>query len=167
MYGVVNKVIECLVINNFGDYNWDVVKRLNHIDINYFISSEAHNDQIPFKLVDVVLQKIGIRWTAVYIVLVEWWVLKTIRKKYGGLMKARRNDLKGFLMNSPIFHNRLILIYLKLSPPEFRVPDSIENSINLYYLITARLRDFFKSWIQGTGVLFRTIVAVSSFQTRD
>lgn len=168
MYGVVNKVIECLVINDFGDYNWYIVQLINRIDINYFISSEAYNDQIPFKLVDVVSQEIGIRWTAVYIAFVECWVLKTSKEKYRGLIKAGRNDLKGFSMNSPIFYNRLLLIYPKLSPTKFRVADSTENSINLHYFsITAKFRDFFRSLIQSTGVLFKTIVTVSSFQTRD
>jgi hypothetical protein len=67
-------------------------------------------------LADAVSQVIGIRWTAIYIAFVEWWVLKTIKEKHGGLMKAGRNDLKGFSMNSPIFYNRLLLIYPKLSP---------------------------------------------------
>jgi hypothetical protein len=168
MYGVVSKAIVYLVIDTFGDCNWNVVKRLNHININYFISSEARKDEIPFKLADAVSQEIRIRWTAVYIAFVGWWVLKTIKEKHGGLMKAGRNDLKEFSMNSIIFYNRLLLIYPKLSPTKFSVADSTENSINLHYFsITAKLRNFFRSLIQGTGVLFRTIVAVSSFQTRD
>jgi hypothetical protein len=38
-------------------------------------------------------------------------VLKTTKEKYGGLMEAGGNDLKEFLINLPLFHNRVMLIY--------------------------------------------------------
>ncbi|MFT7336624.1 MAG: hypothetical protein ACI9M1_002585 [Porticoccaceae bacterium] len=33
-------------------------------------------------------------------------------------MEAGGNDLKEFLISLPLFHNRVMLMYLRLSPPE-------------------------------------------------
>jgi hypothetical protein len=56
---------------------------------------------------------------AVLIAFGEWWVMKT-SEKYPGLMNSGGINLKEFLVNLPVFHNRIMLIYPKLTPPEFK-----------------------------------------------
>jgi len=68
----------------------------------------------------------------------EWWVIKTTSEKYTGLMQSGGNNLKEFLLNLPNFHNRVMLIYPKLTPPEFKVSDETENSIQLHYFLNDR-----------------------------
>jgi hypothetical protein len=63
----------------------------------------------------------------------EWWILRVTKEKYGSLLEAGENSLRDFLINLPPFHNRLILTYPKLTPPEFRVSDITDQSIHLYY----------------------------------
>lgn len=55
----------------------------------------------------------------------EWWVFKP-NQKHGDLMHAWGAKLKPFLIN---LHSRIVLIYPKLSVPEFKVPDVEENSL--------------------------------------
>jgi hypothetical protein len=168
MYGIVNKAIEELVIANFGQDKWEVVKQHSGIDIDYFISSEPYNDDITFKLAQAVSQEMGMTLSAVFIAFGEWWVVKTTKEKYGGLMESGGNDLKEFLVNLPVFHNRIMLIYPKLTPPEFRVSDITENSLNLHYFSKREgLQDFVRGLIQGLGIMYETVVTINLIQTRD
>jgi hypothetical protein len=168
MYGIVNKAIEELVIANFGQDKWEVVKQHSGIDIDYFISSEPYDDDITFKLAQAVSQEMGMTLSAVFIAFGEWWVVKTTKEKYGGLMESGGNDLKEFLVNLPVFHNRIMLIYPKLTPPEFRVSDITENSINLHYFSKREgLQDFVRGLIQGLGIMYETVVTINLIQTRD
>jgi hypothetical protein len=168
MYGIVNKAIEELVIANFGQDKWEVVKQHSGIDIDYFISSEPYDDDITFKLAQAVSQEMGMTLSAVFIAFGEWWVVKTTKEKYGGLMESGGNDLKEFLVNLPVFHNRIMLIYPKLTPPEFRVSDITENSLNLHYFSKREgLQDFVRGLIQGLGIMYETVVTINLIQTRD
>ena len=145
MYGIVNKAIEELVVANFGEDKWDAIKLRSGIDIDYFISSEPYDDAITFQLAIAVSQE-----------------------KYGGLMEAGGDNLKQFLINLPLFHNRVMLIYPKLTPPEFKVTNVTENSINLHYLSKREgLQDFVRGLIQGLGIMYSTPVTINLIQTRD
>ncbi|MFX5825137.1 heme NO-binding domain-containing protein, partial [Acinetobacter baumannii] len=54
MYGIVNKAIEDLVIENFGAEKWDAVKLRSGVDIDFFISNEPYDDDVTFKLASAV-----------------------------------------------------------------------------------------------------------------
>lgn len=168
MYGIVNKAIEELVIANFGEEKWEAIKLRSGIDIDYFISSEPYDDAITFQLATAVSQEMEMTLSAVLIAFGEWWVVKTTKEKYGGLMEAGGDNLKQFLINLPLFHNRVMLIYPKLTPPEFKVTHVTENSINLHYLSKREgLQDFVRGLIQGLAIMYSTPVTINLIQTRD
>jgi hypothetical protein len=168
MYGIVNKAIEELVTANFGEDKWEAIKVRSGIDIDFFISSEPYDDDITFTLAKAVSEEMEMTLSEVLIAFGEWWVMKTTKEKYGGLMEAGGNDLKEFLVNLPLFHNRVMLIYPKLTPPEFKVSDITENSINLHYFSKREgLQDFVRGLIQGLGKMYNTPVIINLVQTRD
>jgi hypothetical protein len=59
-------------------------------------------------------------------------------------------NLKEFLVNLPVFHNRIMLIYPKLTPPEFKVSHIETNSIHIHYFskrdYKSLLEDCCKDW---------------------
>jgi hypothetical protein len=168
MYGIVNKAIEELVTANFGEEKWEAIKLRSGIDIDFFISSEPYDDEITFKLAQADSEEMGMTLSAVLVVFGEWWVIKTTKDKYSGLMESGGNDLKEFLINLPLFHNRVMLIYPKLTPAEFKVGDITENSIHLHYFSKREgLQDFVKGLIQGLGKMYNTSVKINLVQTRD
>lgn len=60
-------------------------------------------------------------------------IVKTTRDKYSGLMQTGGSNLKQFLINLPVFHNRVMLHYPKLTPPEFKVSHIEETNLCLHY----------------------------------
>lgn len=168
MYGIVNKAIEDLVIANFGEEKWEAIKERSGIDIDFFISSEPYDDDVTFKLAVAVSEEMDMTVGDVLIAFGEWWVIKTTSEKYTGLMQSGGNNLKEFLLNLPNFHNRVMLIYPKLTPPEFKVSDVSENSIQLHYFSKRQgLQEFVRGLIQGLGKMYNTPVTIELMQTRN
>lgn len=168
MYGIVNKAIEDLVVTNFGENNWQRIREHSGVEVDFFISNEAYDDDITYKLAQAVAEVMDMPINKVMEAFGEWWVLKTSKEKYGGLMQAGGQSLKEFLKNLPVFHNRVMLIYPKLTPPEFRVSDETEKSILVhYYSKREGLQDFVRGLMIGLGKMFETPVEVELIQSRN
>ena len=168
MYGIVNKAIEDLIKENFGDEKWDAIKDKSGIDVDFFISNEPYDDDITYSLAGATSEVMDMPVEKVLESLGEWWVLRTSKEKYGGLMEAGGKSLKEFLVNLPVFHHRVMLIYPKLTPPEFRVSDEAENSINVhYYSKRAGLQEFVRGLLSGLGKMYQTPVEIELLSSRD
>lgn len=168
MYGIVNKAIEDLVIANFGEEKWEAIKERSGIDIDFFISSEPYDDDVTFKLAVAVSEEMKMSIGEVLIAFGEWWVIKTTSEKYPGLMDSGGDNLRDFLVNLPNFHNRVMLIYPKLTPPEFKVSDITNNSLCLHYFSKRQgLQEFVRGLLQGLGKMFNTPITLELIQTRD
>jgi hypothetical protein len=98
----------------------------------------------------------------------EWWILKTGKEKYGSLMTAGGPDLKAFLINLPDFHTRVMLMYPKLTPPEFKISDVEKDSLHVhYYSKRAGLQEFVRGLLQGLSKLYDTQTEIELIQSRD
>jgi hypothetical protein len=167
MYGIVNKAIEELVKTNFGDEKWELIKERSGVDIEIFLVNEPYDDDITYKLAEAVEEEMNIPLDDVFVAFGEWWIIKTGQEKYGSLMEAGGKNLREFLINLPMFHNRIMLIYPKLTPPEFKVSDIKENSLNIHYFSKRKgLQGFVKGLLQGLGKMFKTPVSIELIQSR-
>lgn len=167
MYGIVNRAIEEMVKANFGDEKWEAIRIESGIEEDYFISNEPYDDAITYKLAGAVSKEMDLSVENVLEAFGEWWILKTGKEKYGGLMDVAGADLRTFLINLPVFHNRIILIYPKLVPPEFRVTDIKEKSLHLHYHSKREgLQSFVRGLLIGLGKLYNTPVALELIQSR-
>lgn len=168
MYGIVNKAIQELVTENYGEEKWQKILALSTVEEDFFISNEPYDDDITFKLAQAVSLEMNINIKEVLIAFGEWWVVKTTKDKYGTLMESGGATLKEFLLNLPVFHNRVMLIYPKLTPPEFKVSNISDTSMHLHYISSREgLQEFVRGLIQGLGILFNTPVTVDLIQSRE
>jgi len=168
MYGIVNKAIEDLVKENFGDQKWEDVKKRSGISLDYFISNEPYDDAITYQLAGAVAEEMKISVDDVLFTFGEYWILKTGKEKYGGLMEAGGHNLKEFLHNLPAFHSRIMLIYPKLTPPEFQVSNETENSIHVHYFSKREgLQSFVFGLLSGLGKMYSTPVEIELLQSRN
>jgi hypothetical protein len=168
MYGIVNKAIEDLVIENFGKTKWEAIKLRSGVDIDFFISNEPYEDAYTYKLATAVADEMNIPLSDVFIRFGEYWVLKTGKEKYGSLLEAGGNNLKQFLKNLPNFHNRIMLMFPKLTPPEFKISNEESNSIYVHYFSKREgLKDFTRGLLQGLGKLYNTSIDIELLEDRD
>ena len=133
MYGIVNKAIEELVTENFGAEKWEIIKEKSGIDVEFFISNEGYDDSITYDLAGTIATELKISVGEVLRVFGEWWILRTGKEKYGYLLASGGDSLKDFLVNLPHFHNRVMMIYPNLTPPEFKITDIEARSLHLHY----------------------------------
>ena len=168
MYGIVNKAIEDLVINQFGTPVWKAVTKRSGVDVDFFISNEPYDDEITFQLATALATEVNMSVEQVLEAFGEWWVLKTSREKYGGMMEAGGNNLREFLVNLPLFHNRVMLIYPKLTPPEFKVSDITPNSICVHYFSKRTgLQEFVRGLLSGLAKMYKTNATIELLQSRN
>ena len=168
MYGIVNKAIERLVIEGFGVQKWEDIKQRSGVDIDFFISNEPYNDDVTYALAIATAAELKITVADVLVAFGEYWILKTGKERYGDLMEAGGDNLKEFLINLPTFHNRIMLMYPKLTPPEFKVSDIDGNSLHLHYFSKREgLKDFVRGLMQGLGKLYQTPVHLEIINDRD
>jgi hypothetical protein len=168
MYGIVNKAIQDLITESFGEDKWEAVKEKSAVDIEFFLSNEPYDDDVTYKLAGAAAEVLGISVGDVLQAFGEWWVLKTGKEKYGGLMESGGNNLKEFLVNLPLFHNRIMLMYPKLTPPEFKVSDIEENSIHVHYHSKREgLQEFVRGLMSGLGKMYGVATNVELLQSRN
>ncbi|MEI6020837.1 MAG: heme NO-binding domain-containing protein [Bacteroidota bacterium] len=168
MYGIVNKAIEELVTENFGADKWELIKERSGVDVEMFISTEAYDDEVTFKLAVAASEEMGIGLNEVLMAFGEWWILRTGKEKYGYLLESGGANLKEFLIHLPLFHNRVSMIYPKLTPPEFKVSDIGDNILHLhYYSKRTGLKDFVMGLLSGLGKFYSCKVTAQIIESRD
>ncbi|MBL0316187.1 MAG: heme NO-binding domain-containing protein [Flavobacteriales bacterium] len=168
MYGIVNKAIEELVKENFGEDKWQIILEKSGIDAEFFISNEPYDDDITFKLAMTISSEMNMSLRDVLIAFGEWWILKTAKERYGYLLASGGNNFRDFIINLPIFHNRIIMMYPKLSPPEFKVTDIQEQDLKLHYISTRKgLSDFVYGLISGLGKFYQTETNIEYLESKE
>lgn len=168
MYGIVNKAIEELVTENFGQEAWENVKRRSGVEDDFFISTEPYDDDITFMLAGSVAEEMNIHIDQVMQAFGEWWILRTSKEKYGGMMAAGGSSLREFLENLPAFHNRVMIVYPKLTPPEFKVSEVTENGISVHYHSKREgLKEFVRGLLTGLGKMYETDIDVELLKSRN
>lgn len=168
MYGIVNKAIQGLVIENFGLDSWEKMKKQSGVSVDGFLSNEPYPDQTTFDLAIAASEILKIELKDVLISFGEYWVLKTGQESYGALMKAGGENLKSFLINLPNFHSRVMLIYPNITPPEFKISNIEENSLDVHYFSTRNgLHYFMYGLLQGLGKMYKveTKIEVKALKT--
>lgn len=168
MYGIVNKAIEELVTENFGEDKWQIILEKSGIDEEFFISNEPYDDDITFKLAMTISTEMNMSVQAVLVAFGEWWILKTAKERYGYLLSSGGNNFRDFIINLPIFHNRIIMMYPKLSPPEFKVTDIHEQELKLHYISSRKgLSDFVYGLISGLGKFYQTETTIEHIESKE
>jgi hypothetical protein len=168
MYGIVNQAIQELVTNNYGTEKWQQVLAKSGVKEDFFLSNEPYDDSITYQLAGAASEVLQLPLQSVLHAFGEFWVMNTGHKKYGALMSAGGTNLKEFIENLPVFHNRVSLVYPNLRPPEFKVSDIKDNSIQLHYFSHRQgLTEFVRGLLIGLSKLFKTETQIELLNCRD
>ena len=168
MYGIVNKGMEEMVTNAYGKPTWDAILDKAGYSENFFISLEPYDDKVTYDLAIAASEMLNTPLPDLLFAFGEYWVLETGKKKYGSLMTAGGSDMKQFLVNLPVFHDRVSLIFPKLAPPRFTVTHIEEKSLHLhYYSHRPGLKDFVMGLISGIAKMYNTKSMTVLLNSRD
>lgn len=167
MYGLVNKALEDMVKNRFGQPEWNEVRRRAGVDIEVFVSNHGYSDDITYKIVDAVCERTKLPADQVLKDFGRHWILKTARDGYGELLASGGKSVPEFLRNLPNFHARVSLIFPHLEPPRFQCTNLTPNSLDLHYHSHREgLAPFVMGLIDGIGTMLETEVRVEHTTAR-
>jgi hypothetical protein len=168
MYGIINQAIQGLVTDNFGRDVWSTIKQQSNISEETFLSNQLYDDEITYRLATVSAEVLNISVEQVLMQFGEYWILKIGKEKYGSLLKAGGNNFKEFLVNIPNFHSRVMLMYPKIFPPEFKITHETENSLYLHYYSERKgFTSFMHGLIVGLSKLYTVEVNVELLSDRN
>ena len=168
MHGIVNKAIQGLVTENYGQETWNKIKERSNVQTDSFISTEPYPDELTFTLAISASEELGVSVEDVLKLFGEYWILKTGMEHYGPLMKSGGKTFQEFLVNLPNFHSRVMLIFPNVTPPEFQVTDIEDNTLVLHYFSTrSGLTYFVYGLINGIGKMFDKSLEIEIIKLKD
>ncbi|MEY4111389.1 MAG: hypothetical protein RLZZ46_1745 [Bacteroidota bacterium] len=133
MYGLVNKAIQDLVCEKFGEDKWKEIKLLSGFEDDFFIGLQSYPDSLTYSLVKNASSVLGADASVVMETFGEYWILYTANEGYGDMMDLAGNTLPDFLNNLDMLHNRINNIMPNLVAPQFSTRNETSNSVELEY----------------------------------
>jgi len=167
MYGLVNQSIQGLVVDNYGQETWDLIRLKSGVREDFFESNKVYDDKVTYDLASAASEILKVSVHDVLSSFGKYWVLKIAKDKYGSLMNSGGSNFMQFLGNLPNFHSRVMLIYPEIRPPEFKVEKKSENVIVLHYYSTRLgLTGFMSGLIEGLSEFYGTPCVIKHVQSK-
>jgi hypothetical protein len=166
MYGIVNQSIHGLILAEFGEDKWEQIIRLSGVEGCFFTSDEFYDDDISFELIAASVEVLELEKDHFLERFGEYWILETAQKKYGQLLWSTGSNFIDFMMKLPNFHNRILLVYPKLTPPEFTVEQRNESELEInYFSFRTGFAPFVLGTIKGLAKIYNTQIEIKQINT--
>lgn len=133
MYGLINKAVHGLVVEQFGEEAWERIRLRAGIADEEFVSMENYDDKVTYDLVGAASEELGLAPEVILEGFGGYWVKYTGVEGYGHLLDSAGSSLPEFLGNLDQMHARVKLAFPDLKPPRFQVVDSDEKGLVLHY----------------------------------
>ncbi|MBM3989225.1 MAG: heme NO-binding protein [Planctomycetes bacterium] len=133
MYGMINKAVEGLVRQRFGDAMWHKIRSGANLPDEPFLSMEQYPDETTYALVSTAAKELGANSEDILKEFGRYWMTYTAELGYGELLRSSGRNLPEFLKNLDALHTRVQMSMNHLRPPSFAVTDETADSIVLHY----------------------------------
>lgn len=168
MYGMVNKAIQAMVLEQYGEDKWDEVLKKANVGIDVFVSMDAYPDEITYKIVGAISEVLNISASNFLEELGVFWVKYTSEGDYKDLFDMAGDNFITFMLNINDLHTRVASILTKLKPPSFKCTDIQKDSVHLHYYSDRKgLTPMVIGLIKGLGKKFNTRVEISQLSNKD
>lgn len=133
MYGLVNKAIEGLVRQQFGDSAWARIKEQAGWTGAHFVSMDTYDDEITYRLVDAASAELGLSPEQVLEAFGDYWTTYTMEAGYRDTLRMMGDTLPEFLGNLDVLHMRVGASMPGLIPASFALEDVDDGEWLLHY----------------------------------
>ena len=118
MYGLVNKAIEGLVRQQFGDDAWSRIKARAGWTGAQFVSMDTYDDALTYNLVGAASEELGLPPEQVLEAFGDYWTTYTMEAGYRDTLGMMGDTLEEFLDNLDALHAR-VGMSMPTNPPSF------------------------------------------------
>lgn len=162
MYGMVNRAMESLVLEQHGAATWARIKARANVALEAFVSMRSYPDAMTYDLVGAASAELGVPVAELLVAFGEYWIRFAVANGYGELIGGLGTDLPTFIRGLDAMHARLGLSFPELRPPSFRCSDAGPASMRLHYHSErAGLQPFVFGLLRGLGARFGLAVQVA------
>jgi hypothetical protein len=160
MYGMVNKAIRGLVLEQHGRDNWDLICRQANSPESFDSFSE-YDDAVTYNLVGAASEILETPGEKILYIFGVYWVESVATKSYKEIMSVEVNNFYSFLLGLDKMHSGMRHIFPNYSPPSFRVKSEGDASLQLdYYSEREGLLPFVEGLLQGLATHFKVEIQV-------
>jgi len=121
MYGLVNRAIEGLIRDRFGDDTWEQILDEANVEEDGFVSLDQYPDHITYDLVGAASKVLDTPAEVLLRAFGTYWTCYVGQQGYGPMMSLDNQSLGQFLSQLDALHTRLAIQMPQLRPPSFTV----------------------------------------------
>lgn len=168
MYGLVNKGVKNLVLENFGEETWMKIAQESGVPDGDFSSMSYYPDEVTFALVGAASDLLKAKPEDVLKMFGKHWVTYTAKAGYGELMNMFGSNFTESVMNLNQLHSRMGLTMTKLRPPKFNCVEKSKNEIELEYISERNgLAPMMVGLLEGLSEKFSEPIEVDHIQAKN
>jgi hypothetical protein len=165
---MVNRALEKMVVDNFGEDVWSKIRARADIDINSFSSLASYDDTVTFGLAMAASEELDRPLDGLLRDFGRYWIDFALESSYAPILRQSGSNLHELLPMLDQMHARLGLSFPELRPPSFKVLSDDGQLILLRYDSSRRgLAPFVVGLLEGLGVMFGTPITVSHDEPAD
>ncbi|XP_053561532.1 guanylate cyclase soluble subunit beta-2-like [Bombina bombina] len=131
-YGFINTCLKSLVIEKFGEDNWEKLKSLADVQ-DTFMTYEVYDDVITLKIIKEACRMLNVSEENVLKLFGEYFFSFCKQSGYDRMLRTLGGNLMEFVENLDTLHSYLSLSYKEMNAPSFRVENSKDGTLLLHY----------------------------------
>jgi hypothetical protein len=168
MYGLVNKAIEDLITNKFGEDIWQQIKAKAGVTVECFLAMEQYPDAVTYQLIGAACAVLQVSADELLRTFGNYWITFSSNEGYGQLLRMTGSSLFESLQKLDQLHARLSLSFPNYQPPSFRCTDISEKSLRLHYHSNREGLTFFVvGLLEGLATLTNTKAEIHIDKRKD
>jgi len=133
MYGVINKSLKDMIIEQFGVERWTSILSRSGIPADSFLSLRSYDDERTYALAQACADELQIPLGAALKSFGEHWVKRTLDNEYSALVNSAGAHLVEFLQNLNALHDKMASTFADYQPPSFDVESLPGSMISIMY----------------------------------
>lgn len=166
MYGVINKSLRDMMVEQYGDLAWGNVLQRSGCPHDSFLAMRSYDDSVTYHLAQAAAEELGIELDDALRAFGVHWIEHTIHKHYDTLARAAGSNLIQFLSNLNALHDRISSTFLDYQPPEFDIRTRDDGVVELTYVSQrVGLTPFVEGLITGLGKRFGETVVIHNIES--
>jgi len=165
LYGVINKSLKEMVIEQFGMERWESILERSGVPVDSFLSMRSYDDQRTYALAQGCADELGIPLADALRAFGAHWIEHTVERDYSALVSAAGNSLVEFLNNLNALHDKISSTFLDYRPPTFDVTLKGDHEVDILYTSERMgLTPFVEGLMIALGKRFNEPVEVLSIE---
>jgi len=167
MYGLINRAIQEMVCQKFGQETWDAIKTDAAIQETTFLALEPYPDEVTHTLVASASKILALSPSEIMQAFGQYWISYTSTNEYKEIMAICGESLKEFLGNLDDLHSRIGVQFPALQAPSFTCDEIDKDTLELHYSSTREgLAPMVVGLVEGLGEKFSTDITVKQVKSR-